>query len=313
MNGLQLLRHDHDDDRGNHQTPGIANAAEQQDRHQEQRIGEGVIVGRNESADHAEQRAGHADKEITERERGDFPARDVEPEAARRGLIQPQRIEVESDPGALQPPDQDEGADQQQHADHEIAHVERQADLADLDIVIERPAEDFHALDLQSLRTAEHVIDLEKSLQQQGERNRDQRGVMAAGAQDRQQQQRSDQRGDQPADQQHEQMGNSGVRVEHRRGIGADAEERGAGKVQHAGITELDVQSERCDRVEEDGADQQQHEMIFMEERRHREGGSDRHCSQMPPRGRRSCGSPGRAIPANSLPERPRSPTPEGQ
>ena len=67
------------------------------------------------------------------------------------------------------------------------------------------------------------------------------------------------------------------MRVEHRGGIGADAEERGAGKVQHAGIAELDVQSERRNRVEQDGDEQQQHEMIFVEERRHHEGGNDRH------------------------------------
>jgi len=29
-------------------------------------IGEGVVIGRNKAADHTEQRAGNADKEITE-------------------------------------------------------------------------------------------------------------------------------------------------------------------------------------------------------------------------------------------------------
>ena len=75
---------------GDDEAPGIADAAEQQDRHQDQRIREGVIVGRDEAADHAEQRAGDADQEIAEHERGDLPARDVESEAACRGFVEPQ-------------------------------------------------------------------------------------------------------------------------------------------------------------------------------------------------------------------------------
>ena len=93
------------------EAPGIADAAEQQDRDEDQRVGEGVVVRRDEAADHAEQRAGDADQEIADHEGGDLPARDVEAEAACRGLVEPQRVEIEPDPGALQPPHQHERAD----------------------------------------------------------------------------------------------------------------------------------------------------------------------------------------------------------
>ena len=205
LDGLQFLRHDHDDDRRDDQAPRIADAAEQQDRDQDQRVGEGVVVRRDEAADHAEQRAGNADEEIADQERGDLPARDIEAEAARRGLVEPQRVEIEPDPGALQPPHQNEGADQQQQADDEIVHVERQRDAADLDVVVERPAENLHARHLHALRAAEHVVDLEKGLEQQREGDGHHRGVVPARAQHRQQQQRADQRRQQAADQQHQQ------------------------------------------------------------------------------------------------------------
>ena len=116
-------------------------------------------------------------------------------EASRRGLVEPDRIEVEPDPGPLQPPHQDEGADQQQHADHEIAEVERHLDLADLEIVVERPAENAHAPDLHALRSAEHVVDLQECLEQQRKCDGDQCGIVPARAQHRQQQQGADQRG----------------------------------------------------------------------------------------------------------------------
>ena len=66
-------------------------------------------------------------------------------------------------------------------------------------------------LHLHALRAAEHVVDLKEGLEQQREGDGDQRRIMAARAQHRQQQQRADQRGEQAADQQHEQMRNRSV------------------------------------------------------------------------------------------------------
>ena len=125
------------------------------------------------------------------------------------------------------------------------------------------------------MRTAEHVVDLEEGLEQQRERYGHHRRVVAAGAQHRQQQQRADQRGNQAADHKHEQMRQRGLCVEDRGGIGADTEEGRAGKVQHAGIAELDVQSERGHAVEQDRDDQQKDEMILVEIGPDGEGGND--------------------------------------
>ena len=150
-------------------------------------------------------------------------------------------------------------------ADDEVADIERQRDRADLDIVVERPAEDLHARHLHALRPAEHVVDLEEGLEQQREGDGDQRRIMAARAQHRQQQQRADQRRQQPADQQHQQMRHGSVGIEHGRGIGADAEERRAGEIQHARIAELDVQPKRRHGVEQHRDDQQQDEMVLVE------------------------------------------------
>src|SRR5581483_10743370 len=104
--------------------------------------------------------------EIAEQESGDFPARDVEAEAACRRLVEPQRIEIEPDPRALEPSHQHEGADQQCEADDEIIQVERQLKvLAEVDIVVEGPAEDLHAGNAHALRAAENVVDLEEGAQ----------------------------------------------------------------------------------------------------------------------------------------------------
>ena len=65
------------------------------------------------------------------------------------------------------------------------------------------------------------------------------------------------------------------VLVEHRRGIGADTEERRAGEIEHAGVAELDVQPERRDGVEQYRADQQQNEMVLVEHCGDRECGDD--------------------------------------
>ena len=175
--------------------------------------------------------------------------------------------------------------------DGEIIQVERKRHAADLDIVVERPAEDVHALDLHALRAAEHVIDLEEGLEQQREGDRHHRGIMPTRAQHRQQQQRADQRGQQPADQQHDKMRHGRIGIEHRRGIGADAEERRARKIEHAGIAELNVQPECRHAVEQHGDDKQQREMILVKEcRRARAQRQWQRCPWRP-RYRRTSGS----------------------
>ena len=126
LDRLQLLRDDDDDDGRHHHAPGIADAAKQQNRHQDERVSKRVVVGLHEAADHAVQRTGYADEEISEQEGGDLPAHDVEAEAARRGLIEPQRIEIEADPRALDPPHQHECEHEDQQAQEKIADVERE-------------------------------------------------------------------------------------------------------------------------------------------------------------------------------------------
>jgi hypothetical protein len=68
----------------------------------------------------------------------------------------------------------------------------------------------------------------------------------------------------------------SGVAVQHRRCVCADAEKRRAGEIENAGIAELHIESERRHRVEQHRVDQQQHEMIFVKECCNGECGDDR-------------------------------------
>ncbi len=89
---------------------------------------------------------------------------------------------------------------------------------------------------------------------------------MAARAQYRQQQKRPGQRRQEAADDDYEEMRDVGLRVEDSGGVGADAEERGAGEIDHAGITELDVQAQRRHAVEQHRHHQQQHEMVVVKE-----------------------------------------------
>ena len=94
----------------------IADAAEEHDRHQDQRIAEGEIVGRDEAEHMAVGRAGGAGEEIAEREGEHLPARELEPVAGRGDLIEADRIQAEPDPGALEPPHQREARRQQQQS-----------------------------------------------------------------------------------------------------------------------------------------------------------------------------------------------------
>ncbi len=89
---------------------------------------------------------------------------------------------------------------------------------------------------------------------------------MSARAQHRQQQQRANQRGKHATNRENDKVRNRRVRIENGRCVGANAEEGCAGKIQHAGITKLYVQAERCHGVEQDRDDQQQNEMILVKE-----------------------------------------------
>src|SRR2546430_1361977 len=77
---------------------------------------------------HAEKRAGDPDQKMAEQDPDDLPAREAQAEASRRGLVEPQRVEIEPDPGPLEPAHQHESPDQQQQADQEIIQVERELD-----------------------------------------------------------------------------------------------------------------------------------------------------------------------------------------
>src|SRR4029077_13222887 len=186
LNGLQFFGHDHDNDRRYYQPPRIADATEKQDRNENERVGERVVIGRDESADHAEQRASNADKKIADQKGRDLPACDIEAEAICSCFVEPQRVEIEADPGSLKSPYQYKGPDEQQQADHEIVHVKRQRDFADFDIVIERPAENFHSLDLHALWAAENIVHLKKGLEQQRKCDGHHGGIVSARAQNRQ-------------------------------------------------------------------------------------------------------------------------------
>jgi hypothetical protein len=87
---------------------------------------------------------------------------------------------------------------------------------------------------------------------------------MPPSAQHRQQQDRADQRRQQSAGQQHDEVGHCRICIQHGRGVGTDAEEGGAGEIQHSGVTELNVQPKRRHGVEQHGDHQQQDEMVFM-------------------------------------------------
>ena len=84
------------------------------------------LVGRDEAGHHAVQRAGDADQEVAEHEGDDLPARDVEAEAGRRGLVEAHRVDVEPDPGALEPAHQHERGHQTAAGEHHVVDVERQ-------------------------------------------------------------------------------------------------------------------------------------------------------------------------------------------
>ena len=137
LDRLQFLRHDHDDDRSNYETPRIADAAEEQDGNQNERVSKRVIVGRDETPDHAEQRAGNPNEKIADQKRSNFPAYSVETKAIRSRLIEPQRIQIEPNPRALEPPHNNKGANQHEQADNKIVHVEGQRDAGNFDVVIE--------------------------------------------------------------------------------------------------------------------------------------------------------------------------------
>src|SRR5262245_55900210 len=276
LDGLQLLGHDHDDDRRYHQAPGISDSTKKQDGNENERIGKRVVIGRDKSSDHAKQRARDTDEEIADKKRGDLTAHDIEAEAIRCRFIEPQGIKIEPDPRALEPPHDNKGADEQQQADNEIVHVEREREAGKFDVVIERPAKNLHSFHLHALRPAEDVVDLEKGLQQQRKCDGHQRRIVSARAQHRKQQKRAGQRGQQAADQQYDQMRYRCVRVEDGSGIRADAEKRSPREIEDAGVAELDIQAERRDRIEQDRDDQQQYEMVIVEIRGNDERSDDR-------------------------------------
>ena len=243
----------------------IADAAEQHDRDQDQRIAEGEIVGRDEAEHVAVERAGGAGEEIAEREGEHLPAREIEPVAGRRDLIEADRVHAEPDPRAFEPPHQREAQRQQEQRHQQVGEIERGGDAADLDRAVEIPAEQHQRLHLDALRPAERVVDLEKDLEQDAEGDGDQRRIVPARAQHRQDQDRSDQRRHQPAEREREDRGQRRVFGDDGGGVAADAEEGRAGEVGDAGIAELDGQPERGHHQQERRRHHQDDEMLLVE------------------------------------------------
>src|SRR5690348_17256416 len=91
LDGLQFLGENDHNDRGDDQTPRIADAAQKQNRDEDERVGECVVIWRDKPANHAEKRAGYADEKISDQEGGNLPARDIDAEAAGGGLRSEER------------------------------------------------------------------------------------------------------------------------------------------------------------------------------------------------------------------------------
>ena len=107
------------------QAERIAQAAQDHDGHEDQRIAEREAGRRDEAGHHRVDRAGQADQEIAEREGEDLPARDVDAEDRGGGLVDAHGVEGQSDPGALEPAHQHVGARQQDQAQTGVGEVER--------------------------------------------------------------------------------------------------------------------------------------------------------------------------------------------
>ena len=133
---------------------------------------------------------------------------------------------------------------------------------------------------MHSLRSAEHIVDFEKRLEQQCKCNGHYGGIVPARAQDREEQKRASQGSQQAANQQNQQVRHRRARIEDGGGIRADAKERSPRKIEYAGVAELNVQAEGPNRIEQDRIDQQQYEMIVVEIRCNHERGDDRAAAQ---------------------------------
>ena len=94
-------------------------------------------------------------------------------------------------------------------------------------------------LGVRPLRAAQRVVHLEERAKHDPEGDRDQRRIVAAGAQHRKQQHRAEEPGDAASRQHHEQMRERRMRPQHRRRVRAGAEEGGPGEVHDAAIAEL--------------------------------------------------------------------------
>ena len=171
--------------------------------------------------------------------------------------------------------------------------------------VAEIPAEQVHVGDREPLRSAQHVVDLEKGLEQQRERDGHHRRIVAAGAQHRIDQDRADQRRHRAPGKKHEDVRHGRVRREHGRGVGADAEERGAAEVQDAGVAELDGEAEAGEDVQQHGRDHEKREVVAVEERRDREHPDAPRRRSAADRAGRARSAPGRASRAGRRPRPP--------
>ena len=92
---------------------------------------------------------------------------------------------------------------------------------------------------------------------------------MAAGLEHGYQQNAAHQGGGQPAGQQHQQMGGGGVLGQDSSGVTAYAHKGGPGEINHAHESELDVQPEAGQRVDQHRSDEKKNEGVIVEPQAH--------------------------------------------
>ena len=208
------------------------------------------------------------------------------PKASRGSLVEPDRVERQAHPRALHSPHQPHRPQRQRDRCEAVKRVARKVDAQELPVVVEAEAEDAESSELESLRSAECLVHLEKRPEEEPEGDGDQRCVVAPRPEQRQQQQRANGRRRGAAGEQHQQVG-KGPPPEHRRRVAAHAEEGRAGEVRDAGIGELDVEPETGHQDEQRAGHEKQHEGVVMEDadqHQRRSSQSDENRRRSPPR-----------------------------
>ena len=105
---------------------------------------------------------------------------------------------------------------------------------------------------------------------------------MAARAQDRHHDERPDQGRHGTSGEEHQEVRQAGRPGQHGRRVAADAEERGACEVQHAGVAELDVEAQAGDDNDEDAGHEQEGEVVLAQDEAEHGDGEERERLRQP-------------------------------